>query len=59
MLKKIVAGIIIWFVQSIDVDIEKEGDVITINVDFYGKQVLSKNIPITSVQYWGTRGKNS
>jgi hypothetical protein len=49
MLKKIVTKAIIWFIQAVDVEIEKDGDRLQITVEFAGKPVIQKTVLLRSI----------
>lgn len=46
MVKKIVTKVIVWLVQAVDINIEKEGENLKVEVQLYGTTIISKTIPV-------------
>lgn len=46
MIKKLIVGVITWMISAVDIEIEKDGDVLTVTVELYNKPLFTKTIPI-------------
>lgn len=46
MVRKVVAAAVIWFIKAVDISATKDGDILTVTVEFFDKPVITKRIPL-------------